>query len=60
MSESLRSVLENSESFSSRHIAPDAIETAEMLRAVGAPDLKTLIDKTVPENIRIEGISEIP
>ena len=60
MSDSLRAALEDSESFSSRHIAPDASETAAMLRAVGAPDLKTLIDKTVPANIRIDGIAEIP
>jgi glycine dehydrogenase len=60
MPESLRSDLENFESFSSRHIAPDAVETAEMLRTIGQPDLNTLIDKTVPANIRIDGIPEIP
>ncbi len=60
MSESLRVALEASESFSSRHIAPDAAETAAMLKAVGAPDLKTLIERTVPANIRIDGIDKIP
>jgi hypothetical protein len=60
MSESLRVALEASESFSSRHIAPDAAETAAMLQAVGAPDLKTLIERTVPANIRIDGIDKIP
>jgi glycine dehydrogenase len=60
MSESLRDSLEAAESFSSRHIAPDAAETAAMLKAVGVADLKTLIDKTVPAGIRIDGIDEIP
>jgi len=60
MSESLHDSLEAAESFSSRHIAPDAAETAAMLKTVGVPDLKTLIDKTVPAGIRIEGIDGIP
>src|SRR5690606_24293886 len=60
MSDSLRAALEDSESFSSRHVAPDAAETAAMLQAVGVPDLKTLIDKTVPANIRLDAIPEIP
>ncbi len=60
MSDSLRHALENSESFSSRHIGPDEAETAAMLAAVGAPDLTTLIDRTVPATIRIEGVDEIP
>src|SRR5690606_36987860 len=60
MSDSLRHALENTESFSSRHIGPDDAETAAMLAATGASDLKTLIDRTVPAAIRIDGVDEIP
>ena len=54
MPESLRADLESTESFASRHIAPDAAEIAAMLKAAGAPDLETLINNTVPANIRID------
>jgi len=35
-----------------RHIGPSAKEIKEMLEVVGAPDLQTLIDETVPQDIR--------
>ncbi len=35
-----------------RHIGPSPAEMAEMLEVVGARDLGTLIDDTVPQNIR--------
>ncbi len=35
-----------------RHIGPSPTEMAEMLKVVGAPDLATLIDQTVPASIR--------
>ncbi|HEX2612326.1 MAG TPA: aminomethyl-transferring glycine dehydrogenase, partial [Fibrobacteria bacterium] len=60
MSESLRADLEYAESFASRHIAPDAAETAAMLAAVGVSSLKTLIDRTVPAGIRLEKALELP
>jgi len=37
-----------------RHIGPSPDEMAEMLQAVGAPDLDALIDQTVPPGIRQE------
>jgi glycine dehydrogenase len=40
--------------FSRRHIGPNEIETAEMLRAVGFDNLDALIDATVPKNIRLD------
>jgi glycine dehydrogenase len=53
------------ESFSSRHIGPDADETAAMLKAVGAASLDALIDEAIPARIRLakplnvpEGLSE--
>ncbi|WP_428927787.1 aminomethyl-transferring glycine dehydrogenase [Marinibacterium sp. SX1] len=35
-----------------RHIGPSPAEMAEMLALIGAPDLDTLIDETVPRGIR--------
>ncbi len=40
------------DSFSSRHIGPDAEAQDEMLRAVGVPSLDALIDQTIPSGIR--------
>ena len=36
------------EPFQSRHIGPDAAETAAMLKVVGAPSLDALIDEAIP------------
>jgi len=49
--------------FSTRHIGPDNSETKEMLATIGVGTLDGLIDKTVPEGIRLqspslEGIGE--
>ena len=41
------------EPFQSRHIGPDAEETAAMLKAVGAPSLDALIDEAIPARIRL-------
>jgi glycine dehydrogenase len=41
------------ESFKSRHIGPDAEETAAMLKVVGAPSLDALIDEAIPARIRL-------
>ena len=38
--------------FRHRHIGPSAEETREMLATIGVESLETLIDQTVPENIR--------
>ncbi|MBN2631139.1 MAG: aminomethyl-transferring glycine dehydrogenase [Rhodobacteraceae bacterium] len=35
-----------------RHIGPSPAEMDDMLKAVGVPDLDTLIDQTVPQSIR--------
>nr|MBP6624957.1 glycine dehydrogenase (aminomethyl-transferring) [Chitinophagaceae bacterium] len=39
--------------FISRHIGPDATETANMLQAVGCESMQELIEKTVPASIRL-------
>lgn len=46
--------------FSTRHIGPDEHETTEMLKTLGVPDLKTLINKTVPPGIRMTNDLKLP
>jgi glycine dehydrogenase len=48
------------ERFSSRHIGPDAEETAAMVKAVGAPSLDALIDEAIPERIRLKQPLNLP
>ena len=42
------------ELFLNRHVGPNAFEVKEMLKYIGVDSLKTLIDETIPENIRLE------
>lgn len=42
------------EQFEQRHIGPRGNDLAEMLAAIGADSLDTLIGQTVPENIRLK------
>jgi glycine dehydrogenase len=46
--------------FSRRHIGPNEKETADMLRAVGFENLDALIDATVPKNIRLQSVLNLP
>jgi glycine dehydrogenase len=48
------------ESFQSRHIGPDAEETAAMLKAVGAPSLDALIEEAIPARIRLSASLNLP
>src|SRR5262249_27541045 len=48
------------EPFSSRHIGPDAEETAAILKAVGAPSLDALIDQAIPSRIRLKKPLNLP
>jgi glycine dehydrogenase len=50
----------DSERFQSRHIGPDADETAAMLRVVGAASLDALIDEAVPARIRLKTPLNLP
>ncbi|GCC52165.1 glycine dehydrogenase [Chryseotalea sanaruensis] len=49
-----------SEKFEGRHIAPDATQTAEMLKVVKAASLDELIAQTVPANIRLKNPLALP
>ncbi|MCB1448578.1 MAG: aminomethyl-transferring glycine dehydrogenase [Nitratireductor sp.] len=46
--------------FENRHIGPNASETREMLAAIGAPSMETLISRTVPASIRLDRPLAIP
>lgn len=46
--------------FEYRHNGPDAAQQAEMLKVIGVGSLDELIDKTVPENIRIRKPLDLP
>src|SRR5262252_3624433 len=48
------------ETFQSRHIGPDAEETAAMLKAVGAASLDALIDEAIPSRIRLKKPLNLP
>ena len=46
--------------FQSRHIGPDAADTAEMLKVVGASSLDGLIDEAIPARIRLDAPLDLP
>ena len=40
--------------FSDRHIGPNSTEIQEMLNAVGVNSIEQLIERTIPDSIRLE------
>jgi glycine dehydrogenase len=48
------------EKFESRHIGPDASQTAEMLKTVKAASIDDLISQTIPKNIRLKNPLNLP
>lgn len=46
--------------FASRHIGPDAAETAQMVKEIGVKSLDQLIDETIPASIRLKGKLNLP
>lgn len=51
---SLEKLFPRFQSFSKRHIGPDAAEQSEMLQCLGLKDLEELIRKTVPSSILLD------
>jgi glycine dehydrogenase len=45
--------------FSKRHIGPSESEKSEMLKSIGASSIDSLIDKTIPANIRLNSELDI-
>ncbi len=58
--EKLKALFDYAGDFSRRHIGPDEYETAHMLEVLDLPDVATLIDQTVPPNIRMDGGLDLP
>src|SRR5258708_3547556 len=52
--------LRHPDRFTNRHIGPDAADTAEMLRALGADSLDALMAETVPASIRAKRPLDLP
>uniref|UniRef100_UPI0035901486 glycine dehydrogenase (decarboxylating), mitochondrial n=1 Tax=Myxine glutinosa TaxID=7769 RepID=UPI0035901486 len=52
-SRALDRLLPRHDDFSERHIGPGDAEKKEMLRVVGVSSMDELIDKTIPQNIRL-------
>src|SRR6201986_2352604 len=48
------------EKFQHRHIAPNAADTAQMLKTVGVSSLDELIAQTIPERIRLKKGMQLP
>ena len=46
--------------FLSRHAGPDEAQIAAMLQAIGQPSLSALVEKTLPEAIRMAGTLSLP
>jgi glycine dehydrogenase len=52
--------LEDAAAFQRRHIGPDAAAQAQMLSALGAPDLESLLRAVIPADIRRAGTFTLP
>ncbi|MEZ7975336.1 MAG: glycine dehydrogenase (aminomethyl-transferring), partial [SAR324 cluster bacterium] len=52
--------LEQRDRFIHRHIGPSEEDIAEMLQILGMSSLDELIDKVVPDSIRMSGELELP
>lgn len=46
--------------FSHRHIGISDTERQEMLAVIGMDSIDQLVDQTIPDDIRIEGLKNIP
>ena len=55
-----QSWLRPAKTFSDRHIGPTEADTREMLNVLGFPSLETLIQATIPEDIRLQKPLDLP
>ncbi|MFK7803636.1 MAG: glycine dehydrogenase, partial [Anaerolineae bacterium] len=56
----LQELFDYGEDFSRRHIGPNEYEIAHMLEVLDLPNVASLIDQTVPDNIRMSGELNLP
>ena len=52
--------LASSEKFRNRHISPSEKDLQAMLKTIGVDSLETLIDETIPQNIRLKHPLQLP
>ncbi|MGH1335813.1 MAG: aminomethyl-transferring glycine dehydrogenase [Aureispira sp.] len=52
--------IQHPDRFANRHLGPNKEELAEMLAAIGVDSMATLIDQTVPANIRYQNPLNLP
>ena len=52
--------LNNFDRFEKRHNSPSSIEIEEMLKSIGVSSVDELINKTIPENIRLKQPLNLP
>ena len=52
--------LEQNDAFISRHVGPSSQEQQQMLSSLGLTSMEALIDQTVPSNIRVDGLLDLP
>ena len=53
MTNNLLAQLNDNVDFISRHNGPDLVQQQHMLKALGLDSVEQMIDKTVPDNIRL-------
>ena len=53
-------VLQSNDTFASRHIGPSNQEIEQMLKIIGFSNLDTLIEQTVPKQIRLHQSLKLP
>ena len=58
--QTLQDLFDYAGDFSRRHIGPNDYEIAHMLEVLDLPDVDTLIDQTIPANIRMKGDLNLP
>ncbi|CAF3987381.1 unnamed protein product, partial [Rotaria sp. Silwood1] len=51
---------QQSHEFHGRHIGPNAVDTKKMLQTIGVSSVEELVNKTVPEAIRLTHNLSIP
>ncbi|MEN0020224.1 MAG: aminomethyl-transferring glycine dehydrogenase [Planctomycetota bacterium] len=51
--DSIKALLDDADTFARRHLGPDQAEVESMLDAIGLSSVDELIDRTVPDNIRL-------
>ena len=49
-------ILNHPDKFVDRHIGPNSMEIQEMLDAIGVDSVETLINETIPEQIKLKKI----